>query len=317
MKRYLWLLLFFITTNGLALNFYQRTSWSEWVQQLKIEAVSQGIRASLFDQIFANLTPNQRILNFDRTQPEKRLTFLQYRNSRSDAYRIKIGQLKYRKFRQQVDKIGREYGVDPCFIIALWGMESSYGNFMGNFDVIRSLATLAYDSRRSTFFRKELLLALHMVNDGHVLPENFKGEWAGASGQSQFLPSSWHKYAVDYDHDYKKDIWRTQVDVFASIANYLHQNGWQYHQPVLTEVTLPDDFDQQLLGYRQQKTVQQWRQLGVKVDASINKNLLASIVTPYGGPTLMVFNNFKTLLTWNYSVFYVGTVNYLANKIGK
>ncbi len=293
-------------------------SWRVWVAQLRHEAIAQGINPQLFDYIFSEMQPSQKHIHYDRSQPETRLTYYKYRNTRGNQYRIILGRKEYSKHKQLIDTIGAQYGVDPCFIVTIWGMESSFGRFVGNFDVIRSLATLAYDSRRSEFFRKELLLALRMVNDGHITLEDFKGEWAGASGQAQFLPSSWYKYAVDYNLDGRKDIWRTYSDIFASIANYLRENGWQYKQPVLAKVTLPAHFGRYLLGLDNIRTIREWQYLGVRIKPGQpipDENLPASIIQLYGGPPMMIFNNFRVLLSWNYSLFYAGTVNYVANKI--
>ncbi|WP_426741320.1 lytic murein transglycosylase, partial [Pseudomonas aeruginosa] len=137
---------------------------------------------------------------------------------------------------------------------------------MGNFPVINALATLAYDSNRKDFFRKELFLALHILKGGHVSLADFKGEWAGASGQPQFLPSSWVKYAVDYDGDGRKDIWKSKPDVFASIANYMKQNGWQAGEPWAIQVKLPAKFDMKLEGKGIVKPVSEWNALGVRTE---------------------------------------------------
>ena len=174
-----------------------------------------------------------------QTQPEHRLTYPQYLSTRAGGGRIPAGQQRYQKYNGLLQNIGQKYGVDPCVVVALWGMESSYGNFMGDFPTIQALATLAYDSPRPGVFRQELLDALHMVKDGDVSISQFKGEWAGASGQCQFLPSSWYKYAVDYDGNGKKDIWTSVPDVLASIANYLHVHGWEAGQPRTIAVQLP------------------------------------------------------------------------------
>lgn len=293
-------------------------SWRAWVAQLRHEAIAEGINPQLFDYIFSEMQPSKKIIYYDRNQPETRLTYYQYRDTRGDQSRIKLGRTEYQKHKQLIDEIGAQYGVDPCFIVTLWGMESNYGRVLGDFVVIRSLATLAYDSRRSKFFRRELLLALHMVNDGHITFEDFKGEWAGASGQTQFLPSSWYKYAIDYDLDGRKDIWRTYSDIFASIANYLRKNGWRYRQPVLVKIVLPVHFNRYLLGLRNAKKVREWLHLGIQIKPGQpipDENLHASIIRPYGGPAMMIFNNFRVLLRWNYSLFFAGTVNYVANKI--
>lgn len=293
-------------------------NWNNWVQNLRQEAISQGIRPQLFDQIFHNMQPSKTHIHLDRTQPETRLTYYKYRNTRGDNYRIVIGRRKYKKYKNIIDTIGHKYGVDPCFIVTLWGLESSYGHYLGNFNVIRSLATLAYDGRRSAFFRKELLLALHMLNDGQIDYKDFKGEWAGASGQCQFLPSSWYKYAVDYNGDGRKDIWKNLPDAFASIANYLASNGWQAYKPVLVTVTLPANFNRSLLTLKHQQSVRSWLAMGVRVNADQKMpdgSWSASIIKPYGGPTMMVFKNFRALMSWNYSSFYAGTVNYVAQQI--
>lgn len=292
-----------------------KQSWRSWINDVKREAASQGIDNQLLDRVFNKMTPSAEHLRLDKSQPEKRLAYLKYRNTRGDAYRIKLGRREYRKHKKLLDTIGRDFGVDPCIIVSIWGLESSYGRFRGHYPVLRSLATLAYDTRRSAFFRKELFLALHILNEGHIELHKFKGEWAGATGQSQFLPSSWFKYAVDYNKDGHKDIWETYGDIFASIANYLAQNGWKMGQPCSIVVSLPYNFDKSLLTLKITKTVRKWQELGVRPHNAVNPNWPASIIHPYGGPDMMVFNNFKTLMTWNYSSYYAGTVEYMAQKI--
>lgn len=296
----------------------QKKTWSQFIQELRVEAINQGIRPEVFDKAFQGIKkPHRRVLHFDRTQPEKRLVFLKYRNTRADKFRIVLGRREYKKHYALLNQIGKEYGVSPCFITSIWGLETSYGRFMGSFPVIKSLATLAYDTRRSEFFRKQLFFALHILNEGHVDLKNFKGEWAGASGHPQFLPSSWHHFAVDYNGDGRKDIWRTLSDVFASIANYLKKNGWQTEQPWAIQVTVPPSLNASLQDLDVTKTVYEWQQMGVRpVKGHFpNGNLQASIIEPYGGPTFMVFNNFKVLMRWNRSIYYAGTVGYMAEQI--
>lgn len=288
--------------------------WDTWLAQFRREALADGIQANVFDMAFANVTPDKRVLSFDRNQPEQRITFLEYRHTRIDAYRITIGRKKYQQHHEILTEIGNAYGVSPCIIVALWGMESSYGLYMGTFPVIRSLATLAFDGRRSDFFRNELLLALHILQEGHVSLAQFKGEWAGASGHPQFLPSSWKKYAVDYDKDGKKDIWNNLDDVFASIANYLKQNGWEKNQPWAIEVTAPAALPR---GFETPaQPVSKWLQLGVQPSsAHPQPQLMGWLLEPLGGPTLLVFNNFNVIKSYNNSNFYAGSVGYLADRI--
>ena len=298
----------------------QGQSWQVWVRQLRGEAIADGIKPQVFDQVFSTIPgPNATVLKYYNTQPERRLTFLAYRQSRADQTRIQLGRQEYRKHEGLLEAIGRKYGVDPCFIVALWGLETDYGHIMGNFSVPGSLATLAYASNRKAFFRNELLKALHIIQEGQISLANFKGEWAGASGHPQFLPSSWYKYAVDYEGNGRKDIWNSLPDGLASIANYLAKNGWQAGQPWAVEVTLPAGFDSSLMGKTIVKPVSEWRRLGVRINAASARpagDMEASIIQPGSdGVVLMTFHNFRTLQSWNDSNYYVSTVGYLADQI--
>ncbi len=296
-----------------------KISWKKWVAGVRIEALAQGIRPKVFDRAFRNIhAPSRSVMSYDRNQPERRLTFRKYRRTRADKYRISVGRRKFRKYRPLLNEISSKYGVNSCFIMSFWGLETSYGSFMGKFPVIKSLSTLAYDSRRSKFFRKQLLYALHILNDGHVDPKKFKGEWAGASGHPQFLPSSWHNFAVDYNGDGKRDIWSTYSDVFASIANYLVKHGWKHNQPWAIQVKHVQRA-KGLVNSKKKMTVDQWRALGLKTLSGQpwprDGSLQADLIRPDGGPDILVFNNFRVIMKWNRSTYYAGTVGYLAEKI--
>lgn len=294
-------------------------NWNQWVSEVREEAMREGIEPQIFDRAFANIhEPSHQIKGLLRSQPEHRLTFMKYRNTRVDNYRIVMGRKEFKKNQAVLEAVARKYGVNPCFIVSFWGLETSYGTYMGNFPVIKALATLAYDSNRKPFFRKELFIALRILNEGHVDLADFKGEWAGASGQPQFLPSSWIKYAVDYDGDGRKDIWRSKPDVFASIANYMKQNGWQTGEPWAIQVKLPPKFDMSLEGKSTVKSVSEWNSLGVRTEDGKElpyQNLQGSIVQPYGGPTFLTFPNYRMILHYNNSIYYAGAVGYLADKI--
>lgn len=293
--------------------------WNAWVAQLKEEAVSEGISPALFDSVFANMTgPSQKILGFMRSQPEYRLTYPQYLSTRAGGGRIPVGQRKYQQYRQVINAVESRYGVDGCVVVALWGMESSYGNFMGDFPTVQALATMAYASSRPEVFRPEVLDALHMLSDGVVSMQQFKGEWAGASGQCQFLPSSWYKYAVDFDGNGRKDIWTSVPDVLASIANYLKGHGWKAGQPRAIAVQLPANFDTDYVQTREIKSVSEWAALGVRQangQPLPYQNLNAFVIHPDGGPTWLAFDNFRAILGYNNSIYYAGTVGYMADQI--
>jgi membrane-bound lytic murein transglycosylase B len=301
--------------------FAAQQPWNQWVAGVREEALKQGIRPALFDDAFAGVNePSRQIKGLMRSQPEHRLTFMKYRTTRADNYRIAIGRKQYQKNKELLEEIGQKYGVNPCFIVSFWGMETSYGTYMGNFPVVKALATLAYDSNRKEVFRKELFLALRILNEGHVGLDQFKGEWAGASGQPQFLPSSWVKYAVDYDGDGHKDIWKSKPDVFASIANYMKQNGWQSGEPWAIQVKLPAKFDMKLEGKNTVKTASEWNALGVRTEQGEPlpyQDLNASVVQPFGGPTFLTFPNYRMILRYNNSIYYAGAIGYLADQICK
>lgn len=316
--RCVWKFIFFLILSSVFAVAAAEQSWSSWVQQLRSESIAQGIRPEVFDQAFAGIhEPSKAVVRFDRTQPEKRLTFLEYRDTRADAYRIKIGRSAMQKNYVLLDQVSARYGVSPCYIASFWGLETSYGNYKGSFPVIKSLATLAFDGRRSQIFRKQLMYALHILNEGHISLADFKGEWAGASGHPQFLPSSWYYYAVDADGDGKRDIWNNKADAFSSIANYLVQHNWVSAQPWGMVVTLPPNFNNALIANKEKKTVADWVAMGVTFHSNyaIDPKWDASIIHPYGGPDLMVFNNFFVIMRWNRSNYYAGTVGYLADKL--
>jgi membrane-bound lytic murein transglycosylase B len=298
---------------------FANDGWNQWVAGVREEALQQGIPPRLFDDAFAGISePSRQIKGLMGSQPEHRLTFMKYRTTRADNYRIAIGRKEYKKNQALLEEIGQAYGVNPCFIVSFWGMETSYGTYMGNFPVIKALATLAYDSTRKDVFRKELFLALRILNEGHVSLANFKGEWAGASGQPQFLPSSWVKYAVDYDGDGHKDIWKSKPDVFASIANYMKQNGWQTGEPWAIQVKLPAKFDMKMEGKSTIKSVSEWNDLGVRTEDGKPlpyQELQASVIQPLGGPTFLAFPNYRMILRYNNSIYYAGAIGYMADKI--
>ncbi len=299
--------------------FAAQKSWNPWVVEVRTEALAQGISATTFDKAFADIhEPSRQVKGLARSQPEHRLSYSKYLHSRVDSYRIAIGKQQYKKNKVLLDEIGAHFGVDPCFIVSFWGMETSYGSYMGNFPVIKSLATLAYESNRPEFFRKQLFIALHILNDGHVTLDRFKGEWAGASGQPQFLPSSWVEYAVDYDGDGRKDIWDSKADVFASIANYMKKNGWQTGEQWAVLVKLPPNFNRALEGKSIIKPVSEWNAMGVRTERGEPlpfQNLQASVVQPNGGPVFLAYPNYRMILRYNNSIYYAGAIGYLADKI--
>ena len=295
--------------------------FNTWLDTLKIEARSKGISQSTIESSLSGIKPIPRVIELDRKQPEFTLTFKEYLRRVVSDRRIRIGKAKLVEHEKLLAEISIKYGVQPRYIIALWGIETDFGRITGGFPVISSLATLAYDGRRSKFFRKELFLALKIVDKGHITAKDMLGSWAGAMGQNQFMPSSFHAYAVDYNRDGSKDIWKTLPDIFASIANYLSKSGWQGDQTWGRAVRLPDKFSSKLLGRKIKKGLNQWHELGVRKLSGKDlpkRNLLSSIIRPEKGmvgPAFVVYHNYGVILKWNRSNYFATAVGTLSDKI--
>ena len=297
-------------------------SFTQWREGVRNEALSLGISPATFEAAFADVEPIPRIIELDRSQPEVTLTFAQYVERVVPESRVAKGRELLAEHRDLLEPIGREYGVPPRFIVALWGIETNFGQYLGGFPVIAALATLAHDGRRSAYFRQELLNALRILEDGHITTDAMMGSWAGAMGQSQFMPSSFVRYAVDHDGDGKRDIWGTQGDVFASAANYLAQTGWRAGETWGRHVALPAGFDHALTGLEVKKTLAEWQALGLRradggdlPQAAIS----GSVVLPggEGGPAYLVYDNYRTIMRWNRSFYFATSVGLLADGIGR
>lgn len=294
-------------------------SWSAWVADLRREAIAGGIRPSVFDTVFSGLKPDPAILALESRQPERRLSYPEYLDARVNAARIRRGREELAQRSDLLKVLDGRYGVDPCVILAVWGMESSYGGFPGKYPVVTSLTTLAFGGTRRELFRRELLAALRILDDGIITRENFRGEWAGASGHSQFLPTSWQLYAVDYDGDGARDIWASIPDALASIANYLREHGWQAGRPWGFPVHLPPGLTAAYADPNRELPVHEWLGLGVLPAPAGDPDAFAAdpatIVRLPGGPDLLAARNFRVLLSYNNSRFYGAAVAHLADRI--
>ncbi len=297
-------------------------TFDQWVDDLRRQAIADGISPALLDQVLDDLEPLERIIELDRNQPEFKLTFRDYLDRVAPDERVRKGRELLTQHRDLLREVSDQYGVPPQMIVALWGVESDFGRLQGGFGVIQALVTLAHDGRRSAYFRGELLHALHILNDGHVSPDSFQGSWAGAMGQCQFMPSSFCLHAVDHDQDGRRDIWSSQADVFASAANYLAASGYNPAYRWGRAVRLPEAFDDSLAGLKTKHPLQYWQELGVRSangqDLPAAGGLMASLVMPDGGEgaAFLAYPNFEVLMTWNRSVFFAAAVGVLADRIG-
>lgn len=292
-----------------------------WLEGVRTEALTAGISADTIDVAFANTAPIPRVIELDRQQPELTLSFAEYLERVAPPSRVEAGRRLIESNKALLEKIWRRFGVPPHVVVALWSVESDFGRRMGTYPVIDALATLAHDGRRGAYFRGELLQALRILDDGHVTVEGMIGSWAGAMGQSQFMPSSFISYAVDHDRDGRRDIWTTTADVFASTANYLAEAGWHRAYIWGREVSLPGGLDSTLASLEIEKPMSEWRALGVRpIDDSEfpEADISASLILPDGryGMAFLIYGNFRVILRWNRSIYFATAVGLLADRIG-
>jgi membrane-bound lytic murein transglycosylase B len=297
-----------------------RPSFDSWLEGLRHEAREQGISPETLDAALAAVRPMERVIELDRRQPEFTQTFWDYLDKRVTPERVARGRELLEAHGALLRSVSARYGVQPHYLVAFWGLETNYGGHLGDFPVIDALATLAYDGRRASFFRAQLLDALRILDAGHVSPSRMKGSWAGAMGQLQFIPSTFVRYAVDGDGDGHKDLWNTLPDVFASGANFLAGLGWNGDERWGREVRLPADFDWELAQPDLKKPLAAWAALGVRQVSGAplpQADMRAALILPQGhaGPAFLVYDNFNAILGWNRSINYAIAVGHLADRL--
>ena len=294
-------------------------AFSTWRAQLCSDAINAGISPHTFDLAFANIhAPNPKILRFDHNQPEVVQTLNTYLSMQINDRRIRIGQEKKRRYLTWLGRVEKKYKVQKRFLLALWGVESGYGENQGTFSVVHSLATLAFDGRRADYFRKELIEALRLLNDGAISNKRMHGSWAGAMGQFQFMPSSFRQYAVDEDQSGSINLLRSVPDALGSAAHYLRMAGWKNDQTWGREVRLPTDFDVSLAGLETRLPLSRWQRLGIRKTNGHplpTRDLNASLILPdrSGGRAYLVYDNFRVLMLWNRSKLFALAVGILSD----
>ncbi len=309
--------------------------FDRWLAEFRAEAAAEGISAATLDAALAGVRPMERILKRDRNQAEFKLTFETYRARVLKPATIERGRAAMAEHGPLLRRVADRYGVQPRFIVAIWGIETRYGAVRGKAEIVPALATLAFDRRRSRFFRAELLSALRMVDRGHIELAHMKGSWAGAMGHPQFIPSSYLAYAQDFDGDGRRDIWNSLDDVFASIANYLKRHGWSdartWGRGVQAPDTLRRRYDAMLHGdakgcralrrATRPRSLQRWQEAGVRrlSGAALPTVAIdARLVMPDGsqGAAFLVYRNYASLLRYNCSNLYALTVGLLSDAVG-
>ena len=297
-----------------------QSGFADWINDFRTRAVQQGISGDVFDRAFVGATYDADVIRRDRNQSEFTKTIWDYLDSAASDARVSNGKAALQKHAALLDQIETRYGVDKDVVVAIWGLESAYGTFRGTNPVIGSLATLAYDARRSAFFEGQLIEALKILQSGDVTLADFTGSWAGAMGHTQFIPTSYQSLAVDFDGDGKRDIWSEDpADALASTANYLARNGWIKGMPWGVEVTIPEGFDYTLADRDTKRMPSDWARIGVLgLDgAPVPDHGSASVLLPAGarGAAFLIFKNFDVIETYNTADAYVIGVGHLSDRI--
>jgi membrane-bound lytic murein transglycosylase B len=312
-----------------------QAKFDEYVSNLKAEALEKGYCQALIDEAFSTVKFKKKVIKADKNQPEVVETLETYLPKRVPQWKVDRARNLYAKHKPVLETIAKEYGVQARFIVALWGLESNFGRIQGGHPVISSVVTLAFDGRREALYKRQLWAALDILKDGHISLDKFKGSWAGAMGQTQFMPTSFNSYAVDYDGDGRKDIWTTEVDAFASIANYLKQAGWNDELTWGRQIKLPENFDHKYVLKRGTKTRKQWLEYWKNSERSLidwqklglrradgtdlpKVEITAALVMPddITGRMYLVYDNYKALMHWNRSYYFATSVGYLSDRIG-
>jgi membrane-bound lytic murein transglycosylase B len=293
-------------------------SFHNFLDEVRAEARRAGIRPVTVDRAFAGVSVNQKVLDRDHHQPESTMTWARYRALLITDKRIAEGRQAVAANRGLFERVEQRYGVSTGVIAGIWGLESSFGAGMGDFRVVEALATLGWDGRRASFFRGELIAALKILDHGDVAPGKMTGSYAGAMGQPQFMPSSYLRYAVDFEGHGRRDIWTSTPDVLASIANYLAQSGWRAGQTWGQGVIVPPGVDIQ--GRDAKRALSDWARAGVRPIAgrwAATADTLAGLVAPDGpgGDAFVAFGNFAAIRRYNPSDYYAIAVGLIGDQV--
>jgi membrane-bound lytic murein transglycosylase B len=294
--------------------------FQRWIKNFRPRARKAGISDRTMDRAFRGVKYNTDVIQRDRNQSEFTKTLWEYLDSAASDTRVSNGKKALREHGRVLRQIEAKYGVDKEVVAAVWGLESAYGTYRGKTDIIEALATLAYDGRRGRFFEAQLIAALKILQSGDVAPRNMTGSWAGAMGHTQFIPTSYLSFAVDFTGDGKRDIWSDNpADALASTAAYLDRHGWVDGQPWGVEVKLPSRFNYALANRKIKKMPSEWARLGVTdmKGRAVRDYGQASLLLPAGsqGAAFLIFKNFSVIERYNTADAYVIGVGHLSDRL--
>ena len=298
---------------------FAQDDFAACLARLERDARDRGISTAMIAEVFPTIEPSPRVIAADRSQPEFVDTFGAYLGRRVNERRVRLGREHYANQRAFLDRLTAQYGVPGQYLIAFWALETDFGGVLGDVSVFDSLSTLACDNRRSEYFSAEFVNALELASAGHVPVRNMIGSWAGAMGQTQFMPSNYLRYAVDGNGDGVIDLW-DERDALASAAHFVRELGWQPGWRWGREVVLPADFDYALAGRDRRRALSEWSALGlvdVTGDAIPALETQAAVLVPAGhtGPAFLVYENFDVIMRWNRSEYFALTVGHLADRV--
>lgn len=292
-----------------------------WLAGFRGEALKAGIKPSVFDHALKGVEPDPDVVEADQNQPEFSKAVWEYLDSALSDKRVVAGKQLLADNKVLLDRLEKTYGVPRETAVAIWGLESGYGQFQGTLNVVRSLATLAYEGRRPDFGKTQLIAALKIIQAGDIAPEAMLGSWAGAMGQTQFIPTTYNLHAVDFDGDHRRDIWTSTADALGSTAHYLAQSGWKTGEVWGHEVLLPKDFNYALADMAVKKPLSSWIALGVHPAAGgtfpareTGRDMSLFLPAGHRGPAFIVSDNFRAVLAYNASTSYALAVCLLADR---
>lgn len=295
-------------------------SFDHWLNTFKQRAMAAGVSRDVLDYALRDVYLDARVIKLDRKQPEGHMTLQEYVEKTVTPKRVSTGRTKLQQHIALLKKVEQKYGVSPAILIALWGKETDFGGYTGNFNTINSLATLAYEGRRRAYFEQELLEAIYLLRRMGWAPSRMTGSWAGAVGQCQFMPSNYLRIAIDGDGNGKTDLWNSMSDVFPSMANLLVMNGWRRGEGWGQKIVMPARFDKNLIGRdKSPRDFHFWEQRGVRfkhpVPVGTQHTIRLYQPDSSDGPAYAIYPNFDVLMRWNRSGYFATAVGRLADNI--